>query len=205
MANTVTEFHEIAARMLAVARAELAARPKPGEIGYLNQASQDATTVWRRTAHLLSDYANKEQSAPTGSDTPGWGAFWGNGADELGFSRLLARRTRFARCDVDGSASLLDDSVIHWEYDLALELVSSESPIVVARKMGSAGTLRRTELEHEVTMNVAAAYTGLPLGDLREALLNNGGELPSYGYRNGGRSYSDHSVFNLITANRPTI
>lgn len=191
MARTVAEFHEIAAGLLTAAKT-----------AHDGERTPDNVTVWRHTAHVLSMYANKEKGADR---TATWGAFWSDGIDHVGFTRLLARRTRFARCEADGSAPLYDDSVAEWEFSLAEMIVTGESCNAYAVKMNRTDAIRRLGLEFDVVLNITAAYTGCSHDDIMTALRECDGEAPRYSYGPDGREYAPHPLFELITANRPTL
>lgn len=191
MARTVAEFHEIAATLLVEMKT-----------AHDEMRTPDNVTTWRHAASVLSMYANKEKGADR---TATWGAFWADGMDHIGFMRLLARRTRFARCRADGDAPLCDDSVTEWEFSLAEMLVTGESCNAYAAKMNRADAIRRLGLEFDVVVNVTAAYTGRSHGDIMAALRECDGEGPRYSYGPDGREYAPHPLFELITANRPTL
>jgi hypothetical protein len=203
MGQTVKGFHGALADMLIKAKTVHDARPKPGEPGYLNQASQDAVTIFRRIAHLASGYANGEAKRGI---RPTWEAFWRDGIDRRGYVRLLDTRTRFKRCDADGEAATYDDSVTYWEWSLARAVMWTDHLIPEARKTGNPETIARITLDHAVTVRLAAAYTGLDVGDVRRAMAEaEGAEVDPPTYHGGGREYPAHPVFELITAGRPTV
>lgn len=191
MARTVAEFHEIAAALLVEMKTE-----------HDEMRTPDNVTTWRHAAHVLSMYANKEKGADR---TATWGAFWSDGIDRIGFVRLLARRTRFARCQADGDAPLCDDSVEEWERLLAHAITAAESAHAFAVKIHKADAARRLGLELDMSLNIAAAYTGCSDDDLRAALRECDGEHPTYTHTPEGRVNNPHPLFELITANRPTL
>lgn len=204
MARTLVEFHGIAADLLISAKRQYDGRPKPGETGYLDQDSQNATTVWRRTVHLISGYANG--TAVRGvHPTPE--AFWADGMDRAKFLKLVARRSRIVRAIVNGGdmeARLYDDSVRHWECGLARDVMHSAELIPAAWKTGNRETIRRIELDHEVTVNLAVAYTGVSLAEFRRIVNEREGESSMTAFAHESGKFPDHPMADLITANRPT-
>jgi hypothetical protein len=201
MTRTLEEFHGILADHLVSAKRKHDGRPKPGEPGYLNQDSQNAVTVWRRFAHLASGYAN---GADVRGVRPTWEAFWADGIDRAGFLALLAERSRFNRCRKDGTAKYYDDSVRHWECGLARSIMGSAELIGVARKTGKPETIKRIELDHEVTVQFARAYTGVSLAEFRRIVNDRAGEDTMTAFAEVSGKYPEHPMADLITANRPT-
>lgn len=200
MARTVKEFHEIAADLGMSAKRQHDGREAAGLTA---RERAQAVNVWRRTAHLLSGYAN---GADVRGRRPTWSAFWDDGLTRDGILALITERSRFNRCDGDGDAPYADDSVIHWEHGLAGELVFThgltESPLA----RNDLFTQDRVGTEYEVTVSLAVAYTGLDIATVRRAVTRADGNRPAYGYatERGGREYVSHPVFDLIKANRPT-
>jgi hypothetical protein len=188
--------------MLIVAKRQHDARPKPGQTGYLDQASQDAVTVWRRMAHLVNNYAN---GAAVRGIRPTWEAFWVDGIDRAGMLALIAERSRFNRCGEDGEARLYDDSVTAWEYRLAREVMWSAELVTAARKGGDAVTVRRIELDHGVAVLLTATYTGLDTPEIRQVVKSRAGEDVTMTFASTSGAYASHPLFDLITANRPTV
>lgn len=205
MARTLVEFHGIVADMLISARRQYDGRPKSGETGYLNQDAQDAVTVWRRTAHLVSGYAN---GAAVRGIRPTWEAFWVDGMDRAKYLKLVARRSRITRAltsgDGDMEARLYDESVRHWECGLAREVMWSAEMISAAYRTGNRETVRRIELDHEVAINLAVAYTGVSLAEFRRIVNEREGENTMMAFATEPGKYADHPMAELITANRPT-
>lgn len=204
MARTLAEFHGIAADLMISARRQHDGRPGPGEPGYLNQESQDVVTVMRKTADLISGYAN---GAAVRGIRPTWEAFWADGMDRAKYLKLIARRSRITRAIADGGdmdARLYDDSVRHWECGLAREVMWSAELIAAARLTGKSETIRRIELDHEVTVNFAVAYTGVSLAEFRRIVNAREGEDVTTAFATEPGKHADHPMAELITANRPT-
>lgn len=201
MTRKISEFHGILADMLISAKRQYDGRPASGEPGYLSQASQNAVTVWRRTAHLVDGYAN---GAARRGVRPGWGALWDDGKDRAAFLRLVKKRSWFNRCGENGEAPLYEDSVSYWEFELARAVMDTASLVTVVRKGGSPETIRRIELEHEVTVHVAVAYTGVSLADFRRTVNKHAGwGIDGPKGRGSERGYPLHPMLELITTNRP--
>lgn len=201
MTRTVREFHEIAADLGMSAKRQYDGR----ELAGLSARERAQTVnVWRRTVHLLSGCAN---GADVRGIRPDWSAFWEDGLTREGMLSLITERSRFNRCDGSGDAPYADDSVIHWEHGLAGELVFThgltESPLARSDRF----TQDRVGTEHEVTVSLTVAYTGLDVAAVRRAVTLADGNRPAYGYAadRGGREYVGHPVFDLIRANRPTL
>lgn len=200
--RTLREFHGVLANRLVGAKREYDGRPKPGEPGYLNQDSQNAVTVWRRFAHLASDYAN---GADVRGIRPTWEAFWADGINREGFLTLLSERSRFNRSDANGEAQYYDDSVRYWECGLARSVMSSAELIGVARTTGKVETIKRIELDHEVTVQFARAYTGVDLAEFRRIVSDRAGEDVMMAFAETSGKYPEHPMIDLIAANRPTV
>jgi hypothetical protein len=201
MGRSLAEFHELLADHLVSAKRKHDGRPGPGEPGYLNQDSQNAVTVWRRFAHLASGYAN---GADVRGIRPTGEAFWADGVDRDRFLALLSKRSRFNRCDANGEAQFYDDSVRHWECSLARKIMWTAELISAARKTGNSETIKRIELDHEVTVQFARAYTGVSLAEFRRIVNDRAGENVSMAFATEPGKYADHPMVDLITANRPT-
>lgn len=201
MTRTLEEFHSILADHLISAKRKHDGRPAPGQRGYLNQDSQNAVTVWRQFAHLTSGYAN---GASVRGVRPTWEAFWVDGIDRAGFLVLLAKRSRFNRCRKDGTADLYDDSIQHWECSLARKIMWTFDLIAVARKTGNPETIKRIELEHEVAVQFARAYTGVSLAEFRRIVNERAGEDAMSAFATAPGEYPKHPMVDLIATNRPT-
>jgi len=205
MARTLEEFHGIVADLLISAKRQYDGRPKPGDLGYLNQASQDATTVWRRMVHLVSGYANGEDVRGV-HPTPE--AFWEDGMSRADYLKLVTSRSRITRALANGGdmdTRLYDDSVRHWEDGLARAVMNSAELIGVARRTGNQETIRRIELDHEVTVNLAVAYTGVSLAEFRRIVNEREGEDTMMAFATAPGKHPEHPMAELITANRPTV
>lgn len=198
MGRTLAEFHGLLADYLTSAKRKHDGRPGPGQSGYLNQDSQNAVTEWRRLAHLTSGYAN---GAAVRGIRPTWAAFWADGIDRAGFLRLIASRSRFNRC---GKSSLGEDSVKGWEYSLARSVMGSAEMTETGRKTGNAEIIERLQLDHEVTVRFARAYTGVSLAEFRRIMDERAGENTMMAFAAKVGEYADHPMFDLITNNRPT-
>ncbi len=204
MARTLVEFHGIVADMLVEARRRYDERPAPGEPGYLNQASQDAVTTWRRMAHLVSGYAN---GAAVRGVHPTWEAFWADGMDRSQYLKLIARRSRIVRTLANGgdlNTSPYGDSVRYWECGLAREVMNSAELVGVARKTGKPEVIRRIELDHDVTVKLAMAYTGVSQEEIGRILDEREGEDTMMAFASGAGQLPSHPMIDLISANRPT-
>jgi hypothetical protein len=207
MAQTVSGFHGALADLLTEARERHDARPKPGEAGYLNDASQDAVTAWRHLASTANGYAN---GAETRGIRPTWEAFWADGMDRAKFLKLIARRSRITRAVAnkgDMDAMLYDDSVRYWEHGLALSIMTEIDHVMAAHGYGKAEAVRRIGLELLLSLKVAAAYTGLSVDVLRETAESCGKTRPTHpGHGpDGSRVWESHALADMITANRPTV
>jgi hypothetical protein len=204
--RTVVEFHATLAEMLISAKRQHDGREAAG----LTAAERAGTVdMWRRFAHLAGIYAN---GAAVRGIRPNWKAFWEDGIDRAGMLRLIARRGRFTRLhETENAAEVLsDDTLDDWECRLAGELVFTLSLVESPLSRTDAFTSRRVATEHDVTLSVARAYTGLDLATLRRAVREADGVKPVYGYGNlpdggYGRQYRPHALMELITANRPTV
>lgn len=188
MGHTLADWHREAAEMAFGARTAHDRMISNGR----GREREDAVTVWRRTAHVLNEYAN-------GQPWDTWEAFWGEAMSRDAYLRLIERRSRFNRCDENGEAVTVRDSVADWERSLAHAITASEKRAAYAHRVGLEEPTRRTELELSVDLSIAAAYTGCSLDDLRTALRDCDGQDPDYGDPTG------HPLFELITANRPTV
>lgn len=207
MGQTVSGFHGALADMLTEARERHDARPKPGERGYLNDASQDAVTAWRHLASTANGYAN---GAGVRGKRPTWEAFWADGMDRAKFLKLIARRSRITRAVANGGdmdTMLVDDSVRYWEYSLALSIMTDIDHVMAAHGYGKAEAVRRISLELLLSLKVAAAYTGLPVDALRETAESCGKVRPAYPGNgpDGSRVWEPHALADMITGNRPTV
>lgn len=207
MSHTVAEFHGLLADRLVSARRKYDGRPGPGQPGYLNAESQDATTAWRHLAHLANGYANGGEKRGI---RPTWEAFWADGMDRAAFLRLIERRSRILRAVKNGGdmdTMLVDDSVRYWEYDLALGIMTHIDHVEAARRYNKPEAVRRIGLELDLSMIVAQAYTGLDLATLHRTARECGDVRPTYpGHGpDGSRTWEPHPLFDLITANRPTV
>ncbi len=204
MARTLVEVHGLLADMLISARRKYDGRPGPGELGYLGDASADAVTTWRHLADVVGRYAN---GAQVRGIRPTWKAFWADGMDRNAYLRLVAGRSRIVRAGDDMDAMLVDDSVRYWEYDLANTIMTKVDHVAAAHRYGKTEAVRRIGLELEVSLAVAQAYTGVDLTTLRRTVLDSGENRPAYPGRaaDGGRKWEAHPLFDLITANRPTV
>lgn len=202
MGRTLEDFHNVLADQLVSAKRKHDGRPAPGHPEYLSQWSQDAVTVWRRLADLAHDYANGEAVRGV---RPTWEAYWADGISRDGFLALLAERSRFNRCRKDGEADAYDDDVRRWECGLARGIMWTAELIPMARKGGNPETIRRIELDHEVTVQFAAAYTGLDLGEFRRIVNERAGEEVFMAFAAVPGEYPEHPMADLITANRPTV
>lgn len=200
MARTLGEFHGILADDLISAKRNHDGRPQPGQPGYLNQDSQNAVTVWRRLAHLASDYAN---GTAVRGIRPTWGAFWADGIDRAGLLALITERSRFNRCRKDGTADTYDDSIRWWECGLARGVTWTFELIETARRTGNPETIKRIELDHEVTVKFARAYTGVSLAEFRR-IANEHASEDAMAFAAAPGEYPEHPMIDLITANRPT-
>lgn len=183
------------------------ARPKPGEAGYLGQESADAVTTWLHLVHLVNIYAN---GADKNGIRPTWEAFWADGMDRATFLKLVARRSRITRALANGGdmdVMLIDDSVRHWEHDLARSVVSTDQYAERARRNGNREATHRLMLETEIGLAVIQAYTGVEITPVRDALAASKGEGPKYpGHApDGSRAWESHPLLDLITGNRPTV
>lgn len=204
--RALAEFHGLLADHLISAYRQHAGRPGPGEPGYLNVESQDAVTVWRRLAHVVSGYAN---GADVRGRRPTWEAFWADGMDRDKFLKLIVRRSRIVRALANGGdldTTLVDDSVRYWENSLALSTITDDGHAESARQTGHREAARRLMLETEIDFAVIQAYTGVDIGTLRRTVRECGGKRPTYpgSDGNGSRTWEAHPLFDLITANRPT-
>lgn len=205
MTRSLSEFHGSLADMLTEARERHDARPKPGEPGYLGDASADAVTAWRHLASTVNGYAN---GAHKHGIRPTWEAFWADGMDRAAFLKLIARRSRIVRAITSGGdmdTMLTDDSVKYWEYDLALEIMTDADHLMAAHAYGKAEPVRRISLELLLSLQVAAAYTGLTVDALRVTVESCGRTRPTHPGRgaDGSRTWESHPLLDLITANRP--
>lgn len=206
MTRSLVEFHGLLADMLTEARERYDARPKAGEPGYLGDASADAVTAWRHLASTVNGYAN---GAHKRGIRPTWQAFWADGMDRTAFLKLVARRSRIVRAITNGGdmdTMLTDDSVKFWEHDLSLGIMTDVDHLMAAHAYGKAEPVRRISLELALSLQVAAAYTGLTVDALRVVVEGCGKTRPTHpGHdADGGRAWEPHPLFDLITANRPT-
>jgi hypothetical protein len=192
MTRTLAETHAIMANILDSARRVHDARHSPD---VTQEGRENAVTAWRRTAYLISTYAN-------GTDRDTWRAYWEDGMDYAAFLSLITKRSRFNR---DGVRVIERDSVTRWELTLAHELIMSESLSASVRKNGKEETIRRLGVESDVTFAVTMAYTGLGPLALMDALQKSAGTAPTYGWVDGECVYHPHALRELITANRPTV
>lgn len=207
MGRTLVEFHGLLADMLTDARDKYDARPGPGESGYLNDASADAVTAWRHLAHVVDSYAN---GADKRGIRPGWGAFWSDGMDRPALLKLIARRSRITRAVSNGGdmdTMLVDDSVRYWEYGLALSMMTDVDHLLAAHRCKKTEAVRRIGLELALSVTVVAAYTGLDAAEIQKTVEDCGTTRPTYpGHGpDGSRTWEPHPLFDLITANRPTV
>lgn len=186
----LSKVHEIMADFLDSARRVYEGRDRPTATRI---ERENAVTRWRWTAHVINQYAN----GPEGST---WQAYWMDAMDRAAYLDLVNRRSRFQR-DGDGER----DSIEAWEYGLAVLLVTGQSHADAAVGYGKEEPVRRLGLELEITLGVAAAYTGLGSADIRRAMAESKGVMPSYSYQNGERVYAENPLLKLITANRPTV
>lgn len=208
MGRMVTEFHGLMADLLISARRQHDGRPGPGQPGYLGDASADAVTVWRHAAHVANMYAN---GAGALGIRPGWAAFWEDGLNRADFLRLMEERSRILRAVDNGGnmdTFLVDDSVRYWEYELATMAVTKADHAAAAERYRKAEAVRRIGLELDVTVTVTEMYTGLDRATILRTLRECGEtrpEYPSHGGEDGERVWKAHPLFDMITANRPTV
>lgn len=216
MTRTLVEFHGLLADHLINARRKHDGRPGPGQDGYLGDASADAVTAWRHFADVVSKYANGAEVVR--GRRPTWEAFWADGMDREAFLRLVTDRSRITRALSEGGdmdTMLVDDSVRYWEYELSLLIMTKVDHLGAARRYQNAElaqkhkrseAVRRIDLELEVSLAVARAYTGVDLATLRRTIKECGTIRPVYPGRNadGSRKWEPHLLSDLITANRPT-
>lgn len=207
MGRTVAKFHELLAQLLSNTRRKHDGRPGPGQPGYLSDESADAVTMWRHMAHMAHSYAN---GADVRGIRPTWSDLWEDGMDREKFLALITERSRILRAVKRGGdmdAMLVDDSVRYWEYDLALFTVTNDECAESARQSGNREAARRLMLETEIDLALIRAYTGVGIATLRRTLRECKGERPTYPGRgrDGSRTWEPHPLFDLITANRPTV
>jgi len=207
MGRTVEEFHGLLADLLSNTRRKHDGRPGPGQPGYLSDESADAVTMWRHMAHMAHSYANGADVRgirPTGSD------LWEDGMDRGKFLALITERSRILRAVKRGGdmdTMLVDDSVRYWEFTLALSTVTNDEHAESARQNGNREAARRIMLETEIDLALIRAYTDVDIATLRRTLRECEGERPVSPGRNGdgSRKWEPHPLFDLITANRPTV
>ena len=207
MARTLAEFHGILADLLTDARRRYDGRPGPGEPGYLDIESQNATTAWRHLAVTVHGYAN---GAHVRGIRPTWEAFWADGMDRSKFLKLIARRSRIVRAISNGGdmdTTLVDDSVRYWENELATGIMTRVDHVEAARRYNKPDAVRRIGLELELSLTVAQAYTGVDMATLRRTVQGCGDVRPVYPTydADGNRKWEAHPLFDLITANRPGV
>ena len=207
MGRTVAEFHGMLAQLLSNTRRKHDGRPGPGQPGYLGQESQDAVTMWRHMAHMAHSYAN---GADVRGIRPTWSDLWEDGMDREKFLALITERSRILRAVERGGdmdTMLVDDSVRYWEFTLALSTVTNDDHAESARRSGNQEATRRIMLETEIDLALIRAYTDVDIATLRRTLRECGGKCPvSPGVdADGNRTWEPHPLFDLITANRPTV
>ncbi|AYD81482.1 hypothetical protein SEA_JUSTBECAUSE_327 [Streptomyces phage JustBecause] len=207
MGRTVAEFHGLLADLLINARRKHDGRPGLGEPGYLGQESQDAVTMWRHMAHMAHSYAN---GADVRGARPTWSDLWEDGMDRGKFLALITERSRILRAVKRGGdmdTTLMDDSVRYWEYSLALSTVTNDDHAESARQSGNREAARRITLETEIDLALIRAYTDVDIATLRRTLRECKSERPTYPGvdADGNRKWEPHPLFDLITANRPTV
>lgn len=207
MGRTVAEFHGMLAQLLSNTRRKHDGRPGPGQPGYLGQESQDAVTMWRHMAHMAHSYAN---GADVRGIRPTWSDLWEDGMDREKFLALITERSRILRAVERGGdmdTMLVDDSVRYWEFTLALSTVTNDDHAESARRSGNQEATRRIMLETEIDLALIRAYTDVDIATLRRTLRECGGKRPvSPGVdADGNRTWEPHPLFDLITANRPTV
>jgi hypothetical protein len=207
MGRTVEEFHGLLADLLINTRRKHDGRPGPGQPGYLGQESQDAVTMWRHMAHMAHSYAN---GADVRGIRPTWSDLWEDGMDRGKFLALITERSRILRAVKRGGdmdTMLVDDSVRYWEYSLALSTVTNDEHAESARRNGNREAARRIMLETEIDLALIRAYTDVDIATLRRTLRECKGERPTYPGTDadGNRKWEPHPLFDLITANRPTV
>lgn len=188
------DWHREAAGMLDGTRSAYDLRTRLTD----QEQREDAVTVWRHTARLLSEYANGESGST-------WEAFWADAMSRDAYLRLLTDRSRFNRCGSDGDASLSRDSVLGWEFDLTRAITAGHRHAKAARAAGRAEPIRRLTLEFGVAVSVAAAYAGCSRDAILGALDAADGSDPVIVSRHGVREYAPHALRELITANRPSV
>jgi hypothetical protein len=207
MGRTVAEFHGLLADLLINTRRKYDGRPGPGQLGYLGQESQDAVTMWRHMAHMAHSYAN---GADVRGIRPTWSDLWEDGMDREKFLALITERSRILRAVKRGGdmdTMPVDDSVRYWEFSLALSTVTNDEHAESARRSGNQEATRRIMLETEIDLALIRAYTDVDIATLRRRLRECKGERPvSPGVdADGNRKWEPHPLFDLITANRPTV
>ena len=202
MARTLGEFHGLLADLLISARRKNDGVPGPGQPGYLGDESADSVTMWRHMAHMVNTYAN---GADVRGIHPTWAAFWEDNPTREKFLALVTERSRITRAlsrDGNMDPTYVGDSVRYWEFSLALSTVTNDEHAETARRNGNREAARRIMLETEIDLALIRAYTGVDIATLRRTLRDCKGERPMSPGANG---WDAHPLFDLITANRPTV